>query len=364
MLHVILTILKILLWTILAVLGILLLLILLVLFSPIRYKLDVKYHDKAVVKGKVSFLIATVRFFFEQESKTLDYSVRLFGIKLNLGKEKKTKKPKKIKNSNEAVQQTVNQVPETDDEADVLHDGITDSVTANFSQEVLTDSIKADKLVDESTNSIEADGLPNKSTNPIEDGYDDFSDIEQFDLFDNDIDKDVPKEQQSVLGRIKAFFVGLKDKLLRIKEKLENFSPENIEQKIDSKVTKLKKTINRFKRFWDLKCTVKTRKYLKKYLISLVKHIGPRKVKGYVRYGFGDPCKTGQVTGYLSLLPFVYSKDLSLQPDFYEKIIDTELLIKGHIRLGYIIRIVLNINIWRTILVAKKIFKGNRNKEV
>lgn len=325
MLHVILTILKILLWTILAILGILLLLILLVLFSPIRYKLDVKYHDKAVVKGKVSFLIASVRFFFEQESKTLDYSVRLLGIKLNLGKEKKTKKPKKIKNSKDVVQQTANQPPKTDDEADVL---------------------------------------PNKSTNPIEDGYDDFSDMEQFDLFDNDVDKDVPKEQQSIIGRVKVFFAGLKDKLLGIKEKLENFSPENIEQKIDSKVTKLKKTINRFKRFWDLKCTVKTRKYLKKYLISLVKHIGPRRVKGYVRYGFGDPCKTGQVTGYLSLLPFVYSKHFSLQPDFYEKVIDTELLINGKIRIGYIARIVLNINIWRTILVAKKIFKGNRNKEV
>ena len=121
------------------------------------------------------------------------------------------------------------------------------------------------------------------------------------------------------------------------------------------------------KRFWNLKCTVKTRNYLKKYLVGLVKHIGPRKVKGYVRYGFGDPCKTGQITGYLSLLPFVYSKHFSLEPDFYEKIIDTELLIKGRIRLGYIVRIVLNINIWRTILVARKIFrkKGNvKNREV
>ena len=147
-------------------------------------------------------------------------------------------------------------------------------------------------------------------------------------------------------------------------EAFMEFNPESFEQKIDSKIGKLKKNIDKFKRFWNLKCTVKTRKYLKKYLIGLIKHIGPRKVKGYIRYGFGDPCKTGQVTGYLSLLPFVYSKHFSLQPDFYEKIIDTELLIKGRIRLGYIIRIVLNINIWRTILVAKKIFKGNRKKEV
>ena len=30
--------------------------------------------------------------------------------------------------------------------------------------------------------------------------------IGAFDLFDDDIDKDVPKEQQSLFGRIKAFF--------------------------------------------------------------------------------------------------------------------------------------------------------------
>ena len=148
-----------------------------------------------------------------------------------------------------------------------------------------------------------------------------------------------------------------------MKGKAESFSKEQIESKLETKINKLKKDINKLKKFWNLKCTVKTRNYLKRYLASLVKHIGPRKVKGYVRYGFGDPCKTGQVTGYLSLLPFVYSKHFSLEPDFYEKIIDAELFIKGRIRLGYILRIVLNINVWRTIIVARRIFrkKGNAN---
>ena len=57
----------------------------------------------------------------------------------------------------------------------------------------------------------------------------------------------------------------------------------------------------------------------------------------------------------------MYSKHFSLEPDFYDKIIDTELLIKGKIRIGYIIRIVLNINVWRTIIVARRIFNKNGN---
>ncbi len=321
MLQVILGILKILLWIILAILGLVLLLVLLVLFAPIKYKVDAKYKGKALVKAKINFLIASVRVIFDQETKKLDYCIRIAGIKLNLGKEKKTKKPKKAR-----VKEVKQKVP----------------------NEAVADDII---LVETPINNIELD-----ETDAVDE-------LDDFDLFDGDADKDVPKEQMSLLGRIKAFFVGLKDKIIRLKEKLENFTPEKIEEKIDSKLGELKKKINKFKRFWDLKCTVKTRKYLKKYLLSLLKHIGPRKIKGYVRYGFGDPCKTGQVTGYISMLPFVYQKHFSLIPDFYDKVVEADVVIKGRIRIGYILRIVLNINIWRTILVAKKIFKGKK-KEV
>lgn len=321
MLHALLVIFKILMWIILAILGLVLLVILLVLFSPIKYKIDAKYHKTAVVRAKISFLIASVGILFEQETKRFDYNVRLLGIKLKLGKEKNPKKVSKP-------------VAITDDHPSV------------------------EKAVDKQN---EHSNLDNKVDDI--DNINDIDDIEEFDLFDGELDKDVPKEHRSLMGRIKAFFVGVRNKIANVRHKAAKFSPENIEEKIESKVAIFKKTTHKIKRFWNLKCTVKTRNYLKRYLIGLIKHIGPRSIKGYVRYGFGDPCKTGQITGYLSLLPFVYSKHFSLEPNFYDKIIDTELLIKGKIRIGYILRIVLNINIWRTILVARKIFKGKK-KEV
>ncbi|MBQ9936074.1 MAG: DUF2953 domain-containing protein [Lachnospiraceae bacterium] len=339
MLQVILGILKILLWIILAILGLALLLILLVLFAPIKYKVDAKYKEKALVKAKISFLIASVRVIFDQETKKLDYCIRLAGIKLNFGKEKKLKKSKVKESKIEGTQSMV---------SESANNNITTIDTAN--QEILVD----DDMV--------VEGVVEDSVDVIE-YSNDIDDIEDFDLFDGDVSKDVPKEQRSLLGRIKAFFIGLKDKIIKIKEKLENFTPDKIEEKINSKLNDLKKKINKFKRFWGLKCTVKTRRYLKKYLLGLLKHIGPRKIKGYVRYGFGDPCKTGQITGYISMLPFVYQKHFSLIPDFYEKVVEADVFIKGRIRIGYILRIVLNINIWRTILVAKKIFKGKK-KEV
>lgn len=338
MLQIILGILKILLWIILAILGLVLLLVLLVLFAPIKYKIDAKYKDKALVKAKISFLIASVRVIFDQETKKLDYCIRLAGIKLNLGKEKKAKKPNKSKGQESKLEEAQSIATESV-EPDVTALDINQE--EDFADEKLIDNVSVDE-------------------NDFGDEIDDFED---FDLFDGDVDKDVPKEQISLFGRIKTFFIGLRDKIINIKEKLENFTPEKIEEKINSKLSDIKKKINKFKRFWELKCTVKTRKYLKKYLLGLLKHIGPRKLKGYVRYGFGDPCKTGQITGYISMLPFVYQKHFFLIPDFYEKVVEADVMIKGRIRLGYILRIVLNINIWRTILVAKKIFKGKK-KEV
>jgi hypothetical protein len=129
---------------------------------------------------------------------------------------------------------------------------------------------------------------------------------------------------------------------------------------INKKYKKLEKKLNRYKKLWNLKCTVKTRKYLKKYLPSLAKHIGPRRIKGYVHYGFGDPAKTGQITGYISLLPFVYQKGFSLRPNFYEKVIEADVNIKGYFMLGYILRIALKPYIWQTVKVARKVAAQNK----
>ena len=97
MLHVILTILKILLWIILAILGLVLLILVLVLFAPIKYRVETSYHGTALVNAKINFLIASIRVMFEQQTKKVDFCIRLAGIKLNLGKERKPKKNKKVK---------------------------------------------------------------------------------------------------------------------------------------------------------------------------------------------------------------------------------------------------------------------------
>lgn len=178
-------------------------------------------------------------------------------------------------------------------------------------------------------------------------------------IFDLDEPDDLPEEEKKRSGRLKIVCQKVWEKLKKIWIFIRNHTPgkvaERVADKIERKTAAAKKKLRRLQKFWNLSCTVKTREYLKKYIPRTLKHILPRKVKGYVHYGMDEPYKTGQVTGYLSLLPFVYQKGLSMQPDFEQKVLELDVKLKGRIRLGYLLRIVLNINIWRTLKVAKKV---------
>lgn len=146
----------------------------------------------------------------------------------------------------------------------------------------------------------------------------------------------------------------LKKEHKKQQKKQRKKAPKTLKKEKTDKLEQLKKMASRFGRFWSLECTKKTRTYLKKYIIKSAKHVSPRHIKGYLIYGFDDPAATGNVTGYLSLMPFCYQKDFSLAPDFYNKVIECKVKIKGHFFIGYFLRIIFNINIWRTVFAAKK----------
>lgn len=355
MLHVLLMILKILLWIILGILGLILLLVLLVLFAPIKYKVDAEYHGTAKVYARIRFLIVSVRFRFNQENKALEQDIRIAGIRLRTDKSAKENKQKKSgKKSREKAEDKLEKELENEPEKESKNESGMDSENdIDFAGEINSGAMDTDG----SYSSPDAThDFADEGNNESEDLNDDSFVHEEFDLWDNEVEE-LPKNERSVFGRIKAFFAGLAAKVKKLINWLNNFSPDKIAEKIDSKTADIRRKINRLKKFWNMSCTVKTRAYLKKYIVGLLKHIGPRKIKGHVRYGFDEPYKTGQITGYLSLLPFVYQKGFTLEPDFYNKVIDGNISLKGRIRIGYIIRIALNINLWRTIKLATKVMK-------
>ena len=144
----------------------------------------------------------------------------------------------------------------------------------------------------------------------------------------------------------------LLDKLEEMSDALDELIDRN-EHKYDKKRAILRRKLKLIDKYWHMSCTEKTRHYIAGYIPGVIRHILPRKIKGYIRYGFEDPSQTGMVTGYLSLLPFVYQRNFYITPDFYNKVLNADFLAKGRIHLGYILRIALNINIWKTIKATK-----------
>lgn len=120
------------------------------------------------------------------------------------------------------------------------------------------------------------------------------------------------------LRRIKEALMGIKEK----KEKLEAF---------------VKDPANR-----------RTYHLLKRQLRKLFRHVLPVKASGRVRFGLGDPYKTGQVLTYLSPFYGLYAQKLQIIPSFEEAVLEGEGRIKGRIRIGTVL-----------VLAARMLFDKN-----
>lgn len=391
MLHVLLLILKIILWIILGALGLVLVGILLLLFAPITYKVDAEYKKTARIKAKIRFLIISLRLVYNQETKEFNQDVRIAGIKLG-----KKNAEKAYKAAADLVEDVIDTEEDVADDETVEHETgrqtNEDTVEDDVAKQTYGESGADDKLDMQANEDTIADGEAGRQTNEdmVADGetdrqtgdepqtgekatdeeitdeqngdnQDEDKSVwnEEFDLWDNDTEDEykdaVPSEDKKLIVRVKKAFKGFIGFIKKLYKFVTQFTPGKIIENIDEKLDKIKKKTNRIKKFWNLECTVKTRKYLKKYIISIFKHIRPRKIKGYVHYGFEEPYKTGQITGYLSLMPFVYQKGFSLEPDFYNKVLEGHIYMRGHIQIGYLLRIVFNINLWRTLKVIKKL---------
>ncbi len=77
-----------------------------------------------------------------------------------------------------------------------------------------------------------------------------------------------------------------------------------------------------------------TFRLLKKQIFALLRHILPRKAKGKICFGLGDPYLTGQVLTWISPFYGLYARTIQIIPDFTEVRMEGELKVKGHIRLA------------------------------
>lgn len=312
MIHIILTILKII-GIMLAVLLLVLLLILFaVLFVPLRYRFDAKKTEscdegecadgkgmRPKAFGSARWLLGAVKFFGEYDGEELSAYLRILWIKIWLfGGQKENPKPSENKKKNkkfpaEDVQKENESAGEME-ETDGMRSGV----------------------------SLEKRNTPLKRTeNEREENGKEENDRQKTGLFDRL--RGMAGSLRRIIVRIQNFFGNLADLKDVLHEKWNLFC--------------------RYVEFIRSEMTKEVLGLLKGHLFYLLYHIRPRRVEGNLRYGMEDPAVTGQLTGILYLLLPVFGGRVELSPDFEEKVLEGELHVTGHIRICHFIKVAIQV---------------------
>ncbi len=304
MLGIILNILKIIGIILLALIGLILLLILIILLVPIRYHFDVRKPEEPDFEGdvKISWLLRLIRVRLHATREGLTYKVHLLCFCL-AGSETDSADSKKEAGSPD--------LPGQEKESDG---------TENLTGSEGTETPEGELGEDEAQAAIDIRKDPahtvTDTRKEVAEAVDDSPDGHASHEDAGSYEQDKPEDREGP-GR----------KLAKLYEKLQEKTSQASDLKKKADEMALRSCIS--------------------FGLDLIKrillHILPRKLQGEVEYGFDDAYKTGQVTGYASLLYPCYGKSIRVQPHFDEKILKGWLKGCGRIRIGFLVRQVLRI---------------------
>ena len=149
-------------------------------------------------------------------------------------------------------------------------------------------------------------------------------------------EKTVKPEQEGIFDKIRSKFA-------KVRETISNV------------VSKIKTLLRRKERVQQIFAKPETKKALRfvwDKLKHLLKHILPRKIKGYVAYGADDPATTGQILGILSVLYARTGQLLTIRPNFVEKQLECDVELKGRIQ------------VFTLLVIAVKVFLNQELKQL
>lgn len=291
MLHILLTILKIIGIILLAIIGLVLLICLCVLFVPIRYSARIKYNETANICVRVSYLLRLISIKYVLNGEDKKTSIKIFGIDIN-----------RFKRKNKSDKQAFN------DEADNETDDKGSAVD-------IFEEVKEDRYIEKADEDLKKAAKENMKVKDE----------------DSDNTKSAEKERISIYQRIKKKIISIKNKIIyRFKS-------------ICGKIRKVISKIKDFKAFISDEHTKRVLLLIKGELFKLLKYIKPHTVKGYLNFGFDDPSVTGKVLGVYYAIMKKNPKKFSINPDFENKRLETDVLFKGRICLYYLVYIILKV---------------------
>lgn len=147
------------------------------------------------------------------------------------------------------------------------------------------------------------------------------------------------------------------------KQKNRGFSFKKIYDKLKEILQGLKERLDEWREkkdelaaFVNDEANRATFRLLMKQIWALCRHFVPTKAAGWVRFGFDDPYKTGQILTYISPFYGLYARKFQVMPVFGEKVLEGEGKLKGRIRIGTVLVIGLRMLLDKNFRVLLKKF--------
>lgn len=280
MIQILLLILKIIGITLLAVIGFVLVLLAVILFVPVFYRVQITHTpEKTQIKARVSYLFPLLVVTAEYLKK-VSYKVRIFGVALLDSDKPKKEKPPKKKEKKQKERNVIKKKKKS----------------KNMPVPMREEDIWIP---------LEHPGtLPGSGTRKKPEAS--------------------PKQEKTAFTEEKqSIFNKMRGKIQKIRETIS----ENLR-----KWKRLWHQKQEVQRIWDKPETKQALVFAWDKLKRLLKHIFPRKIKGYVAYGADDPATTGQVLGILSVVYARTGQVLEIRPNFVEKQLECDTELKGRVQ--------------------------------
>lgn len=313
LIHVLLILLKFLGIFLLFLLG----LIVLVLAAPIRYSFHFHAGEEASFGGqiKVTWLLGILYIRGSYIEKIFEYRVRIFGYQI-LGNqkeflEKKQKRErKKQKKRNKKSEKSKNK----------------ENVPAPPKQE---ESRGEDR-------SAKQDMQPEESVSPEQEGScEERRSAEQEVRTEEKVSPEQDRTCEECRSAEKAVEPMEKKPPSTGGSRKKPSSTGGSGKKTTGRLDSLRKKIHEFREAYQEYHGKQLMDFAKQSIIKILRHVLPRRMRGFIRFGFDDPAVTGIVTGGAALFYPKYRDTLVLEPDFGQECFEADCRGRGRIHPGF-----------------------------
>ena len=311
-------------------LGLALLLVCIVLFVPVRYKANVqKAGEETAGQIKVSWLFHGVTVTLDYQNKKMGTVIRILGINLQwlkgLFHKKKKSDAVEKKESHTLFQEPLQK--ECEQEANKENEELTNykiSADKSITGESVTDKTVADEQSETAVaRETVSENNENEENLPIGLMHKRIASIKK-------VFKGIPRTLRKIIEIIRFVF-SIPVKLI------------GTFRKISSAIKDICGKINDLKTFLRDERTKAALRCIKNRLIRILKHILPKRLNGEVRFGFEDPCTTGQLLAGIYMFYPVYQEHINIYPDFENRVLEGNLKLKG--------RICLSVLLWHALML-------------